>query len=140
MLVLYSETSYRNNISFSVKAEIPKDTFADSKDLAVLFGNILENAADACRELDGDRMIDLTAAYATTPNGSHSLSILVKNSFSSNLSFNDNGTFRSTKHPGEGIGISSVRSITEKYGGACSFIHEDGIFTVSVILYESQNN
>jgi sensor histidine kinase regulating citrate/malate metabolism len=138
VLVFYSETAYKNNISFSVKADIPEDIFFEKKDLAVLFGNILENAADACKEVEGERFIDLAATYKSAANGAHSLSLAVKNSFITEPTRNENGVFRSTKHAGEGIGISSVESITKKYDGACSFTHEGGIFTVSVILYEQK--
>ena len=102
--------------------------------LVVLFGNILENAADACREVEKDRFIDLIATYSDTPGGMHCLSLIVKNSCGT-VSRDDNGIFRSTKHTGDGIGISSIKSITDKYSGACSFTPENGIFTVSVILY-----
>lgn len=135
VLALYFQTAYENNIAFSVKAIIPKDIFVDKKDLAVLFGNILENASDACKEAENDRFIDLTSSYNTLPNGTHSLSLIVKNCYGTEPSTGESGTFHSTKHPGDGIGISSVKSITEKYGGACSFTPDNGIFTVSVILY-----
>lgn len=134
VLALYSETAYQSKIAFTVKADIPRDVFADKKDLVVLFGNLLENAADACKDVNEKRFIDLTAAYTDTPGGAHCLSLIVKNSFGSVLR-DDEGVFHSTKHPGDGIGISSVKSITEKYGGACSFTPEDGVFTASVILY-----
>ncbi|MBR6101880.1 MAG: sensor histidine kinase [Ruminococcus sp.] len=136
VLAFYSETAYKNSISFSVKADIPEDIFADSKDIAVVFGNVLENASDACREVEGERFIDITAAYKSSANGDHILTLVVKNSFATAPTVNENGVFNSTKHPGEGIGISSVKSIAEKYGGTCSFTHEDGVFSVSVILYE----
>ena len=134
VLALYSETAAKYDIAFSVKADLPKDVFVAKEHLVVLFGNLLENAADACKEISGKRFIDLTAAYSETPSGMHCLSLIVKNSFK-NVSRDETGIFHSTKHEGDGIGISSVKSITEKYGGACSFAPEDGVFTVSVILY-----
>ncbi|MBR6045453.1 MAG: sensor histidine kinase [Ruminococcus sp.] len=136
VLAFYSETAYRNSISFSVKADIPEEIFADSKDIAVVFGNVLENASDACKEVTGERFIDLTAVYKTSASGTRCLTLSVKNSFATAPTVNEDGVFNSTKHPGEGIGISSVKSIAEKYGGTCSFTHEGGVFSVSVILYE----
>ena len=134
VLALYSETAYQNSIAFNVKANIPKDISIDKKDLAVLFGNILENAADACKEVENKRFIDLTAAYTELPNGSHCLWLNVKNSFDK-VSRDDNGTFHSTKHAGDGIGISSVQSIADRYNGTCSFVPEEDVFAVSAILY-----
>ena len=135
VLALYSETAHQNGIALSVKANVPNDIFADKKDLVVLFGNILENASDACKEVETERFIDLTAAYSVTPSGQHCFSLIVKNSCTENISCDEKGIFKSTKHAGDGIGINSVRNITEKYGGACSITHADGVFTVSVILY-----
>ena len=135
ILALYSETAYKNNICLSVKADIPKDVFVDKKDLAVLFGNILENATDACKEVPEERFINITAAYTESSSGSNSLSLIVKNNYSTEPSKTESGIFHSTKHPGDGIGISSVKNIAEKYGGASTFSHEDGLFTASVILY-----
>ena len=134
VLALYSETAAKYDIALSVKADVPKDLFVDKEELVVLFGNLLENAADACKEVTGKRFIDLTAAYSELPSGTHCLSLIVKNSCGK-ISRDEKGVFHSTKHEGDGIGISSVKSITEKYGGACSFTPEDGVFTVSVILY-----
>ncbi|MCR4839884.1 MAG: GHKL domain-containing protein [Eubacterium sp.] len=135
ILALYSETAHNNDISLSIKANIPKDVFVDKKELSVLFGNILENAADACKEVEGERFIDLNATYTTTKSGTPSITLIVKNSYSTEPSVSENGIFHSTKHAGDGIGTGSVRSITEKYGGACTFTHEGGVFTVSAILY-----
>ncbi|MBR1506642.1 MAG: sensor histidine kinase [Eubacterium sp.] len=137
ILALYSETTYNNNISFSIKANIPKETFVDKKDLSVLFGNILENASDACKDVEGERFINLNASYNTPADGHKSLTLIVKNNYATEPSVSSKGIFRSTKHSGDGIGISSVRNITEKYNGASTFTHQDGIFTVSVILYDN---
>ncbi len=136
ILALYSETAHNNDIKFSIKANIPKNIFVDQKDISVLFGNILENATHACKEVKEDRFINLNAAYTENPNGSDSITLVVKNNYAIEPSESENGIFRSTKHSGDGIGISSVRSIAEKYKGASTFTHEDGTFTVSVILYQ----
>ena len=136
ILALYSETAHNNDIKLSIKANIPKNIFVDQKDISVLFGNILENATHACKEVKEDRFINLNAAYTENPNGSDSITLVVKNNYAIEPSESENGIFRSTKHSGDGIGISSVRSIAEKYKGASTFTHEDGTFTVSVILYQ----
>ncbi len=136
VLAFYSERAYKNNIAFSVKADIPEDIFADRKDLAVLFGNLLENAADACTEVEDGRFIDLTSTYKTTSQGKHSLSVIIKNSFVTAPTRTENGLFKSTKHVGEGIGTGSVEIISKKYDGTCSFRPDGSVFTVSVILYE----
>lgn len=44
------------------------------------------------------------------------------------------GSFRSTKHEGEGIGTQSIRYIAQQYNGAADFRWEDGMFYASVFL------
>ena len=76
------------------------------------------------------------AEYKTTGKGKQCLTVVVRNSFGTAPTRNENGFFNSTKHAGEGVGTSSVESIARKYSGTCSFKPESGVFTVSVILYE----
>ena len=64
------------------------------------------------------------------------LSLIVKNNYKIEPHTNEDGVFLSSKHKGNGIGISSVKHIVERYGGNCSFIPENRTFTVSVIIYE----
>ena len=45
-----------------------------------------------------------------------------------------NQIFQSSKRPGSGIVIQSIRHIVEKNGGASSFTHENGIFSAKVML------
>ena len=40
-----------------------------------------------------------------------------------------NHIFQSSKRPGNGVGIQSVRHIAEKNGGDSSFTYENGVFT-----------
>lgn len=42
--------------------------------------------------------------------------------------------YKSAKRKGNGVGIQSVRRIAERNGGACSFIHQDNVFTAKVML------
>ena len=42
--------------------------------------------------------------------------------------------YRSTKHEGDGIGLSSVKNIVEQYDGILEIEPADGIFRVSVLL------
>ena len=136
VLAYYSEITYENNISFSVKADIPEETFVEKKDLSVIFGNILENAADACNEVEGERFIDLVATYKTAPDGKHSFMLSVKNNYATEPVRDEDDVFCSTKHEGNGIGVSSVQSIARKYDGVSSFMPKEDVFSVSLILNE----
>ena len=60
----------------------------------------------------------------------------VKNNYATEPVRNEDDVFSSTKHEGNGIGVSSVQSIARKYDGVSSFMPKDGVFSVSLILYE----
>ena len=120
----------------TVKMNLPENCFIDKPDLAVMFGNILENAVEACKLVDKDRFITVTGEYTQETAKPAKLSLIVKNNYKIEPHTNEDGVFLSSKHKENGIGISSVNHIAERYGGNCSFVPENGIFTVSVLIFE----
>ena len=97
-------------------------------DLCVVLGNLLENAVEACRRMDGGRFIRANSMVKGT-----ALFITIDNSHSGRITKNGD-TFMSSKREGEGIGISSVKAIAQKYDGEVRFDAEDGVFKASVML------
>ena len=58
VLLYFAQQAKDNDTDYIVKADIPGDIFVSDTDISVLFGNLLENALDACRkEKDDDRRI-----------------------------------------------------------------------------------
>ena len=94
----------------------------------MLLGNLLENALNACHELDGARFIRVNARQT----GTSMLSIAIDNSSKKPVELN--GRLMSTKHEGMGTGTESVRLIAQRYGGDAKFHWDDGVFYASVIL------
>lgn len=101
----------------------------DDTDLSVLFGNLLENALEACRAEGGDNSRIIVHASV---DGS-ALCLTVDNTFSGSLLRLPDGALISTKHRGLGLGTKSVRGIAEKCGGICRFEAKDGMFYASVM-------
>ena len=98
-------------------------------ELCSIFGNLLENALDACRECtDSAPFIRICAQE----DAGH-IVITVDNTCC-HPPIEENGRFRSTKHDGLGTGTASIRSIAERYQGLVDFRYEDGIFYASVML------
>jgi hypothetical protein len=100
-------------------------------DLCVVFGNLMENAIDACGYVKRGKAFmrigaDVRKGY---------LVITVENSFDGELK-QKNSAFRSRKrnYEGEGIGVSSVRAIAEKYDGYAEFVAADGIFQSAALV------
>lgn len=129
VLLYFAQQAKDNDIDYIVNAEIPGNIFVSDTDISVLFGNLIENAIDACKEEHGDdRKIDIRARLKGS-----TLCVTVDNTFTGTLRRTTDNEFLSTKHKGLGLGTQSVKSIAEHYGGVCRFEVKDGMFCASVM-------
>ena len=132
VLLYFAQQAKNNGIDYIVKAKIPSDISVSETDISVLFGNLLENALDACKtELSAGKKIIVRAELS-----GNSLCVAVDNTYTGTLKYTGSGDLISTKHSGIGLGTRSVKSIAEKYGGICRFETEDGMFRASVFISE----
>ena len=128
VLLYFAQQAKSNNVDYIVKADIPESIPISDTDISVLFGNLIENALDACRqENSDDKKIVIRADFSN-----NSLCITVDNTITCTPKFDSDGALVSTKHKGLGFGTRSVKSIAEAYGGVCRFEAKDGIFYASV--------
>ena len=131
VLLYFAQQAKSDGIDYIVRAAIPETTFVDETDLSVVFGNLLENALDACRlETGRDRKIVVRSSQEN-----NSLCITVDNTFSGTLKSTKKGLLASTNHPGTGLGTESIKAIAEKYNGICRFEAKDCMFYSSVICF-----
>ena len=127
----YAQEAERLGIAYSVVANIPASCPVEDHDLSVLFGNLLENAVDACvASKTTARSIFVRAVYEKG-----SLCIAIDNTFDGKIMQDPDGTFLSSKHAGKGLGTVSVRTIASKYHGTCRFDWKDQTFFASVICF-----
>lgn len=124
------------HIPMTVHANVPTEPGVPEEDLCVILGNILENAFDASAPVPEDQRritVALTCQKGT-------IGIEVKNRFRGEL-IPDGKNFYSSKEKGRhGIGLSSVRSMAEKYGGDVWLNTEPGeggihVFSILVLLF-----
>lgn len=119
----------KEGIRVSTKIRIPKEIGLDYGDIGVLYGNLLDNAIEACRMVDGGRRyIRLENRYSEGK-----LLLVIRNSKPDGT---DTG-LHTTKpdRAAHGRGIMSVRRTAEKYNGTADFKDEGDSFEASVILY-----
>ena len=130
ILGYYANICKLEGIDFAIATMVPEDLKIDQTDLCVVFGNILENALEACRRVTaGQRFIKLSSQVI-----GNKLYIAVDNCFSGEIRLKD-GVFLSQKRDEEsGIGIVSVTAIARKYDGDASFEAADQLFRVAVVL------
>lgn len=129
VLLYFAQQAKDNGIDYIVKAEIPADIAVSETDISVLFGNLLENALDACKMETGAHKSIIVRAGSV----GGSLCMTVDNTFTGTLKRAPGGEFISTKHKGLGLGTGSVKSIVDQYNGRCRFEAGNGMFYASVL-------
>ena len=131
VLLYFAQLARQEQITYSVRASIPENCGIQDSDLAVLFGNLLENAYHACKRAGGKgQNIDILASM-----DGHSLCVTVDNSYSGPVMRTEGDQFLSTRHAGVGLGTQSIRHIAEKYGGVCRFDTRNSTFYASVMCF-----
>lgn len=109
---------------------VPCQAFMSTKDLTLILGNLLDNIIDAFASMQSRKYCLVQIKYSKSR-----LLIHLKNTYETALFF-ENGNIVSSKLDGEphGIGLKSVREVTEKYNGCMNIGNNDGLFFVKIIL------
>ena len=98
-------------------------------EIAVLFGNLLDNAIEAATDTDEKR---ITLSVQKNENY---LVILVSNSIKSSvLEFNRNLETSKPDKDMHGIGIKSIKNIVEKHNGMIQFYEEENEFCCHIMI------
>lgn len=109
--------------------ERPKQMQLDHGDIGVLYGNLVDNAVEACSKVpEGQRFVKIENKYQ-----SGILLLVITNSKTGKK----NKSLKTTKKDNirHGHGVQSVRKVIEKYNGTVSFTDKGDIFEVSAMLY-----
>ncbi|MBR5058092.1 MAG: GHKL domain-containing protein [Clostridiales bacterium] len=118
-------------IEVSVRTQLPNDLEANSDDMVVILGNLLDNAIEACERVAGNKYVHFVMKYEMD-----CIFITIHNSFDGIVKNYDNG-FRTRKEDSEhhGIGLRSVKKTIDEYNGSIDFSCEEKDFGVNVLLY-----
>ena len=136
VLNYYCQFAKQFSIKTKWQIDIPENTPVKDVDLCSIIGNILENAITASREIpEKERLIQLTAVTKHNTN----LYIVATNNFNGIVRL-ENDRYISTHRDGSGIGLSSIESIAESYGGAADFRHDEKSFYTNVVLTDKNSN
>lgn len=126
----FASVCEQSGIECSINLTVPEhnEQMTDSS-LCVIFGNLLENAVEACRRMTaGHRFIRLNSSLQYDM-----LTITMDNSFDGRVT-EENGKFRSRKREDFGIGLSSVLSVARKGQGDARFESDGLVFLSSVYV------
>ncbi len=120
-------------IAFEANVFLPAELPFPGGHLTIVFGNLLDNALEACREVEeGKRYVTLDASYEKEV-----LMIAVTNPYHGERRKNRAGKYVTTKkdRKSHGLGLSSVEQAVEAYRGQMNADGRDGVFRVSVVMY-----
>lgn len=118
VIIRYFYTLARENgIDITISVPLPEELHIAETNLCIIFGNLLENALEAClRSSDETRFIRLSTMLVHSQ-----IVISMENTMGSRPVPCKDG-FMSTKKTGrKGIGLSSIQSIAQQYGGDTRF-------------------
>ena len=98
-------------------------------ELCIIFGNLLENAMEACGRMgEGERFVRLDAQVRAGV-----LTVTMDNSFDGRAVM-ESGVYRSSKRGEPGVGLSSVQAVARKHQGDARFAPEGPVFRSCVYL------
>lgn len=125
----YRQQAIENNVDINWRIDLPENSRILDVDLCSIFGNILENAIDGCCTVEeGKRYFNLTSEIK-----GDCLYIVSTNNYGKPLRM-DGEEFSSTKHQGKGIGLYSMKSITDVYDGIFEAGNNDSEFFVNIVM------
>ena len=121
----------RHNIQLSCIAAGKELSFMANADLYSLFGNLIDNAIEAVKDLPDDkRIISLSVKTVKA-----FVYITIYNYYKGELKFD--GKMPVTTKPDKinhGFGMKSIQFVCDKYGGEISISTRNNIFTLNMIL------
>lgn len=115
-------------IAFETEGMLTETQIADV-DLCVLLGNALDNAYTACLTVEKEPFIHLVLQQKEGL-----LTITIENSFDGIVLENNHKILSRKRKNAEGVGLSSMRNICEKYGGDMKLGYETNHFSVMILL------
>ena len=127
-VIVNNEIDKAKRLGIEIRLNIEKISldFLSPIDMTTIFSNLLDNAVEACAEVD-DKVIKFSIVQQM-----NFITINIRNSYSR---INQQGdTLRSTKDGHFGIGLENVRKALERYDGKLNIKTLDGIFAVTVII------
>ena len=126
---LFCAYAEKAHINIDYDIMIPKYLGIEYGDMGILFGNLLDNAIEACCRIpETQRWIRVTISYSAG-----GLVLIIENS-KDEMEDNDLKTMKG-KTPEHGIGTKSIRKVVEKYDGVIEFKDEAKRFEASAIIY-----
>lgn len=126
----YAAIARENGISISISANVPNTLLIAATDLCIIFGNLVENAVEACVRQESElKLIEIKAEMKAMQ-----LALLIRNTYQGELIYRDH-CYYSSKREGVGIGLSSVDKVVKKNRGTMKIERNEKTFKVNVLFH-----
>lgn len=107
----------------------------EDADINILFGNLLDNAIEACEKLEGNKEINLSIMKKRGY-----ISIQVKNTVAEPVLQENPGLLTNKADKlNHGMGIRSIKKTVQKYDGIIDFTENGNIFICDILLLEKNS-
>lgn len=130
LLLKKAEECKRKKIDIKLYVNFSKGSFVNLVDVSIIFGNVLDNAIEACERItDEKKWIELFVdEYEDF------IYIKISNPFS--LVKKEKGRLMSLKNDDEkhGLGLECLEDTLRKYGGTCIYTTEQSVFKLTAII------
>ena len=126
ILKVFYQKATAQNITMEIRAAAKPNITVPSPALVTVVANILENALHGAAEAN----VDNPQITVSIKHKSGRLVISCENTCSKQLHFDEMPDYL------QGIGVHSVLSTAEKFGGTCRFSAADGVFRCMVVMDE----
>lgn len=107
-----------------------KESFVEDQDWCALFANLLDNAIEACKEVQGERKIRIKL-----DNQPYGIMIQMENSCVKKSGEDERLTTTKKDKLSHGFGTKSIGQIVDRYNGSFHYEFQEGKFIADVILY-----
>ena len=126
ILKVYQQKAAAQNIAMDIRAAAKPNISIPAPELVTVIANVLENALHGAMEAGGDGSF----IRVFIKHKAQRLVVRCENSCSSSLKFED------MPEALRGIGIDSIESTADQFGGSCHFSAADGVFCAMIIMNE----
>ena len=128
--VMSQKISIAESKGITVTTDIENLTldFMDETDITSIFANLMDNAIEACENVEKDKIISLKMCKIND-----FIYIDLINSFSGNI-VKSNGKYATTKYGHKGYGLVSIQMAIEKYNGYMITDQEDQKFISEILI------
>lgn len=137
LLNYYAQFETENGIHTEWDIVLPDNLSISEPDICSLLGNMIENAISGCMTLSDKN--DRYHCLSITVKNNRNLYIVSTNSFNGVVRMKEE-QYLSTKRRGNGIGIHSMKIISEKYNGIAKFYHFENEFYADIMIQIPDNS